>query len=428
MTALPRLPLTRNIQANQPPLDFAAYEQADGYRAVRDTLGHVDPATLIQLVIDSGLGGCGGGGFPTGKKWQLMPRRAERPGPRYFVVNADEMEPGTFKDRLLLEGDPHQMIEGIILSAYAVQADIAYIFVRGEYIIAIERLTHAVAEAEAAGLLGRNILGSGFDLSIQVHSGAGRYICGEETALLNSLEGRRAIPRAKPPFPQVSGLWGRPTVVNNVETICNVPHIVRYGADWYRSLGRNGAAGTKIFGVSGRVRHPGAFELPMGTPMREMIEEHAGGMKDGYRLCAILPGGASTAFLLEDQIDVPMTFAAMAGRGTRLGTGTAIILDDRTCPVGFIANLQQFFARESCGWCAPCRDGLPWVERTLKAIEVGQGQASDLEILQEMTDNLGPGRTFCALAPGAMASLQSGITYFKATFEQHIEMGSCPWT
>jgi NADH-quinone oxidoreductase subunit F len=428
MSAIPTLPLTRNIRPHAAPLDRESYEQADGYLAVRDTLGKVDPASLIALIAASGLGGCGGGGFPTGRKWQLMPNKDQRPGPRYLVINADEMEPGTFKDRLLLEGDPHQMIEGIILSAYALQADHAYIFVRGEYVTAIERLERAIAEAEAAGLLGANILGSGFDLSVQVHGGAGRYICGEETALLNSLEGRRAIPRSKPPFPQVNGLWGCPTIVNNVETICNVPHIVRYGADWYRGLGVNGAVGTKIYGVSGRVRHPGTFELPMGTPMREMIEDRAGGMKEGYRLTAVLPGGASTAFLMADHLDVPMTFADMAKHGTRLGTGTAIVLDDKTCPVGFIANLQQFFARESCGWCAPCRDGLPWVERTLKSIEAGEGRAGDLDILLEMTDNLGPGRTFCALAPGAMASLQSGLQHFGPVFEQHIATKACPWT
>ncbi|MDD2877842.1 MAG: NADH-quinone oxidoreductase subunit NuoF [Acidiphilium sp.] len=428
MSAIPTKPLTRNITRGEIPLDIASYERADGYVAVRDTLGKVDPAAIVQMITDSGLGGCGGGGFPTGRKWQLMPTRAQRPGPRYFVVNADEMEPGTFKDRLLLEGDPHQMIEGIILSAYAVQADVAFIFVRGEYVTAIERLNIAIAQAAAAGLLGANIFGSGYNLSIQVHGGAGRYICGEETALLNSLEGKRAIPRSKPPFPQINGLWGCPTIVNNVETVCNVPHIVRYGTDWYRGLGANGAVGTKIYGVSGRVNRPGTFELPMGTSMRAMIDDCAGGMKDGYRLRAVLPGGASTGFLPEDQMDVPMTFADMAKRGTRLGTGTAIVLDDRTCPVGFIANLQQFFARESCGWCAPCRDGLPWVERTLKSIETGTGVARDLDILTEMTDNLGPGRTFCALAPGAMASLQSGLKYFGDVFRQHIDSRACPWT
>ncbi len=421
------LPLTRNIRKEEPPLDFAGYVRADGYAAVRGTLGQRAPADVVREVAESGLGGCGGGGFPTGRKWQAMPSRAARPGKRYFIVNADEMEPGTFKDRLLLEGDPHQLIEGIILSAYAVEADIAYIFVRGEYVKAIALLEQAMAETQAAGLLGQNILGSGFNLSIYIHAGAGRYICGEETALLNSLEGKRAVPRAKPPLPMISGLWGCPTVVNNVETVCNVPHIVRNGAEWYRGLGRDGESGTKIFGVSGRVKRPGAFELPMGMPMREMIEEHAGGMKPGYALRAVLPGGASTGFVMEPDIDVNMSFSAMAALGNRLGTGTAIVLDDRTCPIGFLANLQHFFAQESCGWCAPCRDGLPWVEQTLKAIEAGRGEAGDLDLLSEMTDNLGPGRTFCALAPGAMASLQTGLTFFREAFETHIHARTCPW-
>jgi NADH-quinone oxidoreductase subunit F len=420
-------PLTRNIVANRPPLDIVAYQKVDGYQVVRNTVGHTDPGDVVRLVSESGLGGCGGGGFPTGRKWQLMPSVSDRPGNRYFIVNADEMEPGTFKDRVLLEGDPHQLIEGIILSAYAVQANIAYIFVRGEYNVAIDRLNHAIAETEAAGLLGDNILGSGYNLTLHVHGGAGRYICGEETALLNSLEGRRAIPRAKPPFPQVSGLWGCPTIVNNVETICNIPHIVRHGVDWYRSLGRNGEAGTKIYGVSGRVKYPGAFELPMGTPMRELIENYAGGMKNGYGLRAVLPGGASTGFILDQDIDVAMSNAAMAAIGNRLGTGTAIVMDDQTCPVGFMANLQHFFAQESCGWCAPCRDGLPWVEQTLKAIEAGRGEMADLEMLEEMTNNLGPGRTFCALAPGAMASLKTGLTYFRDELKQHIQTKSCSW-
>jgi NADH-quinone oxidoreductase subunit F len=421
-------PLTRNIDARRGPLDLAGYQKSGGYQAVRATLGHADPAELIATVAASGLGGCGGGGFPTGRKWQAMPTRAERPGARYFIVNADEMEPGTFKDRLLLEGDPHQLIEGIILSAYAVQADIAYIFIRGEYSRAITLLENAVAEAEAAGYLGHNILGSGFDLAIHVHAGAGRYICGEETALLNALEGRRAIPRAKPPLPQISGLFGCPTIVNNVETVCNIPHIVNNGVAWYQTLGRDGAAGTKIFGVSGRVNNPGAYELPMGTPLREMIEDHAGGMKNGFAFRALLPGGASTGFMLDSQLDTPMSFAGMAATGNRLGTGTAIVLDDRTCPVAFIANLQHFFAQESCGWCAPCRDGLPWVEQTLQAIESGDGEAADLDLLSEMTDNLGPGRTFCALAPGAMASLKTGLAFFRDDFVRHIQHRACPWT
>jgi NADH-quinone oxidoreductase subunit F len=419
-------PLTQNIRPGHPPLDLAGYRGAGGYETLRATLGRVAPADIIATVTASGLAGCGGGGFPTGRKWQAMPDPATRPGPRYFIINADEMEPGTFKDRLLLEGDPHQLLEGLILSAYAVQADHGIIFIRAEYIAAIKRLTQAVAEAEAAGLLGENIFGSGFNLHVHVHASGGRYICGEETAMLNALEGKRAIPRAKPPLPQTSGLFGHPTVVNNVETICNIPHIISRGVDWYKSLGLNGAAGTKIFGVSGRIKNPGAYELPFGTPMRALIEDHAGGMRPGFSFRALLPGGASTGFMEDAALDTPMTFAAFAAAGNRLGTGTAIVLDDRTCPVAFIANLQKFFARESCGWCAPCRDGLPWVEQVLNTIEAGEGAARDLELLQEMTGYLGPGRTFCALAPGAMASLKTGLACFAQDFSDHIK-GGCKW-
>ena len=401
----------------------------DSYRfeVARQIIGKVDRNYLLDVVEQSGLAGCGGGSFPTGRKWRLYPPQSERPGPRYFIINADEMEPGTFKDRLLLEDETSLLIEGIILSAYILDANECYVFVRGEYQLAIERLMAGIEQAKMAGLLGTDILGSKFCLDIHVHRGAGRYICGEETALLNSLEGRRPVPRAKPPYPQVSGLWGAPTIVNNVETVANIPNIIKNGAQWYRSLGRNGGVGTKIFGVSGRVMRPGTYELPMGTIMRELIEDHAGGMRSGYRLRAVLPGGASTAFLSAEQLDTPMTPAAMMKSGTRLGTGTAIILDDQTCPVGFIANLQRFFARESCGFCTPCRDGLPWVSQILDRIEAGKGRAEDLDRLSDLQNTLAAGNTFCALAPGAMASLQSGLSLFRDDFVRHIEQGACPW-
>jgi NADH-quinone oxidoreductase subunit F len=406
------MPLTANIQAGRVPFDIIAYQAAGGYKAARDTIGHIPPADVVRIVAESGLGGCGGGGFPTGRKWQAMPSRAKRPGRRYFIVNADEMEPGTIKDRYLMEGDPHLLIEGILLAAYAVEADQAYIFVRGEYVLPIARLRAAIAEARAAGLLG--------GLEIHVHEGAGRYICGEETALLNSLEGKRAVPRAKPPLPQESGLFGCPTVVNNVETICNVPHIVHHGAAWFRGLGVNGEAGTKIFAVSGRVRRPGVYELPVGTKLRTLIEDCAGGMRDGYTLRAVLPGGASTAFLGPDALDTPLSIPGMAAAGSRLGTGNVMVLDDRTCPIGFMRSLQHFFAQESCGWCAPCRDGLPWVEQILAAIEAGQGSQADLALLAQMPAQMGPGRTFCGLAPGAMASLSSGLILFAEELQRHV--------
>ncbi|HEY7297987.1 MAG TPA: NADH-quinone oxidoreductase subunit NuoF [Xanthobacteraceae bacterium] len=420
-------PLTQNIRSGEDPLDFAGYVRAGGYAAVRKALTGMAPNEVIEEVTASNLRGRGGAGFPTGRKWSATPMGSGAPRPKYLVVNADEMEPGTFKDRLLMEGDPHQLIEGIILASFAIEASIAYIFLRAEYVLAAQRLERAIAEDYAAGHLGRNILGSGFDLDVHLHTSAGRYICGEETALLTALEGKRAIPRAKPPYPQTSGLWGKPTVVNNVETLANVPHIVNRGAAWFRGLARGEDGGTKIFGASGRVKRPAAWELPMGTPIREILDEHAGGMRDGYRFRALLPGGASTGFLLEQHLDVPMDFTSVEKAGSRLGTGTMIILDDRTCPIGMLRNLEHFFAQESCGWCTPCRDGLPWTERTLAAIEAGNGEAHDLEVLAAHVNFLGPGKTFCAHAPGAMEPLGAGLKYFRDDFDRHISDKRCPW-
>ena len=420
-------PLTQNIRTGEPPLDLAGYEKVGGYQALRKALKSLAPREVAQAVTDSKLRGRGGAGFPTGQKWSFVPRGKDSPGPKYLVVNADEMEPGTFKDRLLLEGDPHQMIEATIVSSYAIEATTAYLFVRGEYVLAIERLQRAAAEAASRGYLGRNILGSEFSLELHIHSSAGRYICGEETALMTSLEGQRAIPRAKPPYPQAAGAWGRPTVVNNVETLCNVPHIVNRGAQWFRDLSAGADSGTKIYGASGRVKRPGAWELPMGTPLREILEEHAGGMREGFALRALLPGGASTGFLTAEHLDVAMDFTTVEKFGSRLGTGTVIVLDDRTCPIGMLRNLEHFFAQESCGWCTPCRDGLPWTERLLDAIERGEGQEEDLELLAMHTRFLGMGKTFCAHAPGAMAPLETGLQYFRDDFERHLAAKRCPW-
>ena len=419
--------LTKNIRTGREPPAFAEYQKAGGYQALRKALKQMTPAEVQQAVKDAALRGRGGAGFPTGVKWGFVPRGDDAPRPKYLVANADEMEPGTFKDRLLMEGDPHQLIEGMAIAAYAIEADAAYIFLRAEYRLAAERLRRAIAEAYEHGFLGKNILRSGYSLELHLHTSAGRYICGEETALLNALEGKRPIPRAKPPFPQLSGLWGMPTVVNNVETLCNVPHIVNHGAAWYKGLSRGKDGGTKIYGVSGRVKRPGAWELPMGTTVREILEEHAGGMRDGFRLRGLLPGGASTDFLTEAHLDVPMDFDSVQAAGSRLGTGTMIILDDRTCPVGMVRNLEHFFAQESCGWCTPCRDGLPWVERILDDIEQGRGTWEDLDLLAMHTEFLGPGKTFCAHAPGAMEPLQSALKYFREDFERHIREGRCPY-
>jgi NADH-quinone oxidoreductase subunit F len=419
-------PLTHSIAPEKAPPDLAQYEKAGGYAALRKAL-RMAPGEVTAAVKEANLRGRGGAGFPTAQKWSFVPMGDDASHPKYFICNADEMEPGTFKDRLLLEGNPHQLIEGMIVSAYAVQADVGYIFLRWAYKLAAQRLEQAIAEAYHRGYLGRNIAGSAYSLELHLHVSAGRYMCGEETALLNALEGKRANPRAKPPYPQVSGLWGKPTVVNNVETLCCVPHIVNKGAAWFKNLSRSGDGGTKLYGVSGRVKKPGLWELPMGTSIREILEEHAGGMRDGYRLRGLLPGGASTDFMIADHLDVAMDFDSMQAAGSRLGTGTMIILDDKTCPVGMLHNLEHFFAQESCGWCTPCWSGLSWVEQILKGLEDGKGEASDLERLQSHARLLSPGHTFCALAPGAAEPLQSGLKYFRDDFDRHIREKRCPW-
>jgi NADH-quinone oxidoreductase subunit F len=419
-------PLTANIRPDN-PMDIGEYERAGGYQSVRKALKGMTPKEVQEVVKNSNLRGRGGAGFPTGMKWSFVPMSDDAPRPKYIVVNADEMEPGTFKDRLLLEGNPHQLVEAVIASGYAVQADIAYIFLRREYTKAAQLLKKSIAEAYQAGYLGKNILGSGYSLELHLHISEGRYICGEETALMNALEGRRAVPRAKPPFPQVCGLWGKPTVVNNVETFANIPHIINNGVQWYHGLSLSDDDGTKIYGVSGRVKRPGAWELPMGTTMREIMEEHAGGMRRGYALRGIIPGGASTDFLLEEHLDVKMDYGSVQKAGSRLGTGTMIILDDRTCPVGMVLNFSRFFARESCGWCTPCREGLPYIVHLLEAIENGEGRFEDIAVLEEHCKLLGPGNTFCALAPGAVEPLQSALKYFREDFELHIRRKRCPW-
>ena len=420
-------PLTRNIRDGMEPLGIKEYVKLGGYRSVHKALKQMAPKEIVDLVTASNLRGRGGAGFPTGQKWSTVPMGDDVPRPKYLVVDADEMEPGTFKDRYLMEGDPHQLIEGIIVGAYAVQADIAYIFVRHEYARPAERLIRAIAEAYDDGYLGRDILGSGFNLRLHLHMSAGRYICGEGTAMLNSMEGGRAVPRHRLPHPTVAGLWGKPTNINNAETLCNVPHIVNNGAEWFKGLSRCKDGGTKIYGVSGKVKKPGARELPMGTPIREILEEHAGGMRDGVKFRAVIPGGASTEFLLEEHLDVAMDYDSVSKAGSRMGTGTMIVLDDHTCPVGIVHNLESFFARESCGWCTPCREGLPWGAKILKDIEEGRGQPDDLARLELLGKDLWLGRTFCALAPGAMEPLRSALVHFREDFERHIREKRCPW-
>lgn len=408
-------------------MSLAEVEKTGGYQGLRKALTQMTPEAVTALVLEANLRGRGGAGFPTGRKWSFVPMGPDAPKPKYLVVNADEMEPGTFKDRLLMEGDPHLLIEGIVIAAYAVQAGIGYIFLRHAYATARHRLSRAIAEARDRGYLGRNILGSGFDFELHLHLSAGRYICGEETALLNALEGKRATPRPKPPFPPVVGLWGKPTVANNAETMCNLAGIVRKGAAWFHGLSRVPDGGTKMYGASGKLRRPGAWELPLGVTIREVLEEHAGGMRDGLKIRAILPGGASTDLLTPEKLDVPMDFNSMKEAGSRLGTGTIVVIDEETCIVGLLNNLMRFFAHESCGWCTPCREGIVWTANLLRAIEEGRGKPGDIERLKHHTRMLAPGHTFCAFAPGAMEPLQSALTLFEDDFQRHIRNGRCPW-
>ncbi|MCY0790565.1 NADH-quinone oxidoreductase subunit NuoF [Morganella morganii] len=414
-------PLTWRLRDDHQPVWLDEYRSKNGYAGAERALNGMAPDEITGLVKDAGLKGRGGAGFSTGLKWSLMPKD-ESMNIRYLLCNADEMEPGTYKDRLLMEQLPHLLVEGMLISAFALKAYRGYIFLRGEYIEAAKHLRHAIEEAKAAGLLGKNILGSGFDFELFVHTGAGRYICGEETALINSLEGRRANPRSKPPFPASSGVWGKPTCVNNVETLCNVPAILAHGKEWYIGLseGKSTDAGTKLMGFSGRVKNPGVWELPFGTTAREILEDYAGGMRDGLTLKAWQPGGAGTDFLTQDHLDLPMDFEHIGKAGSRLGTALAMAVDNEINMVSLTRNLEEFFARESCGWCTPCRDGLPWSVKILRAIEKGEGQPGDIETLEQLCRFLGPGKTFCAHAPGAVEPLQSAIKYFRDEFEAGI--------
>ncbi|MFT6343216.1 MAG: NADH-quinone oxidoreductase subunit F [Paraglaciecola sp.] len=416
-------PLSQYLDLSNPQ-NLRTYQSTGGYEGFKNAL-KMQPQEVQQRVSEAKLKGRGGAGFMTGMKWSFVPMGEDAPKNKYLVCNADEMEPGTFKDRWLMEGAPHLLIEGMMIAAYAIGADVAYIFLRGEYRLCGERLQQAIDEAEASGLLGDNINDSQYSLKLHLHTSAGRYICGEETALINALEGKRANPRAKPPFPQVVGLFGRPTIVNNCETLCNLPGILKSGVEWYSQLSGGADAGSKIFGISGRVKHAGLWELPMGTTARQILEL-AGGMQHGLTLRGWLPGGASTDFLMPEHLDIPMEYDAIAKAGSRMGTGVIVALDDQHCPVGMILNLLKFFAQESCGWCTPCRDGLPWAVEILSRIEAGHGAQDDLDTLQQLCGFMWIGKTFCALAPGAVEPLRSGMKYFADDFQQHIDHKGCP--
>lgn len=421
-------PLIGRVQEVGGLVSLSDYESGGGYTAAKKALTQMTPAEIIDLVREANLRGRGGAGFPTGVKWGFAKSEPQTPGYKYLVCNGDEMEPGTFKDRYLIEFNPHSLVEGMILGSYAIGAEKAYVFLRGEYHEPNRQLARAIGEAREKNYLGKSIFGSDFNLDLRIHLSGGRYICGEETALLNALEGKRGQPRYKPPFPPASGAWGRPTIVNNVETLCNVPAIVRNGAQWYHDLGLTEDSGTKIYGISGRVKQPGLWELPMGTPIRELVDVHAGGMQEGYKLRGVLPGGASTDYLVEEHFDLPMDYKTIQDAGSRMGTGTMILMDDSICPVDMARNLQHFFAQESCGFCTPCREGLPWVEDLLADIENGKGEPGDLELLEQNAQYIGaPGNTFCLHATGAIEPLQSALKYFREDFEHHIEHKNCPY-
>ncbi len=415
-------PLTwRYTKAGKAVLDIKEYEALEGYAALKKAAA-MQPTDVQAEVKASNLRGRGGAGFPTGIKWSLIPMGPDA-GQKYLVCNADEMEPGTFKDRMLMEELPHQLVEAMVLAAYAIGATKGYIFLRGEYILAGERLNAAIEQAKAAGYIGDNLLGTGFNFELHVHLGAGRYICGEETALINCLEGRRANPRTKPPFPQQAGAWGKPTIVNNVETLMNIPAILLRGAEWFKGLsqGKSPDSGTKMYGISGRAKITGLWELPIGTTGRELLYTLGGGMADGYELMCWLPGGASTDFLMPEHLDLAMDYDTIGKAGSRMGTALIMVVDDKQNIISAVRNLEQFFARESCGWCTPCRDGLPWTVKILESIEAGEGQDGDIQTLQQLTRFLGPGKTFCAHAPGAMEPLQSALKFFPAEFSKGIK-------
>jgi len=405
-------------------LTFDEYRGEDGFKSLARALGEMSPNDVQQAVIDSGLRGRGGAGFPTGRKWSFVPR--DLPGPRYLICNADEMEPGTYKDRVLLEQNPWLLIEGMALTCYALGVNHAFIFIRRGYEQAAANLRQGISEARRAGFLGKDILGSDFSLELDVHQSAGRYICGEETALINALEGIRANPRAKPPFPAVKGLWGQPTVVNNVETLANIPAIIAQGPAWWKGLAATPeAAGTKLFCISGHVRNTECFELPLGITLGEIIDGPCGGMRPGSSFKACIPGGASTPFLTHEHWGVAMDFDPVVKAGSRLGTGGIIVFDQNTCMVAATLNLIRFFARESCGWCTPCREGLPFVRHILERIENGQGAMDDMPILRDHVRQLN--YAFCALAPGAMGPVEGLLRLFEDEVRDHIVKGKCPF-
>ncbi len=400
------------------------YERRGGYQAAKKALREMTPEQVIELVKTSGLQGRGGAGFPTGMKWSFMPK--DTPKPKYLVCNADESEPGSFKDRILLERGPHQLLEGILIGAWATGASRTFVYVRGEYAQPAAELQRAVDEAYAKGYLGRNVMRSGFQHDVLVVRGAGAYICGEETGLLESLEGKKGQPRKKPPFPAEYGAFGMPTTVNNVETFCHVPHIVSKGADWFRSFGTEKSPGSTIFGVSGHVVRPGLYELPLGTRLDEIVFEHAGGVPDGRKIKGVIPGGMSMPILPAGQLDVPMANEFLRERKTMLGTGGVMVMDETTCMVRVGCVIGWFFRDESCGQCTQCREGTGWIHKIMQRIERGAGTREDLDLLLDIASKM-EGQTICAFADAAAWPVQGLLRHFREDFETHVRERKCPF-
>ncbi len=401
---------------------LAAYEDQGGYAGLRKALA-MPPEEIVEAVKASNLRGRGGAGFPTGMKWGFIPQ--DNPKPKYLVVNADESEPGTCKDIPLMMASPHTLVEGVIISSYAIRANTAFIYVRGEVLHVVRRLHRAVQEAYESGHLGKDIHGSGYDLDLIVHAGAGAYICGEETALLDSLEGRRGQPRLRPPFPAVAGLYASPTVINNVESIASVPSIIDRGAEWFSAMGTEKSKGYGIFSVSGHVAKPGQFEAPLGITLRKLIEL-AGGIREGRELKFWTPGGSSTPILTAEHLDIPLDFEAIADAGSMLGTRALQIFDDTTCVVRAVLRWTEFYKHESCGKCTPCREGTWWLAQTLARLEQGRGSEEDLHLMVDQCENI-LGRAFCALGDGATSPITSSVEYFKDEYLQHLTHGGCPF-
>ena len=403
---------------------LAGYEAQGGYKALRKILTDpIPPQSVIETVKDSGLRGRGGAGFPTGLKWSFMPDREKDPRTRYMAVNADESEPGTCKDRVIMREDPHGLVEGCLIAAWAMGLDAVYIYVRGEYRLPYDRVAAAIAEARAAGLVGQDILGSGFSCEIHMHKGAGAYICGEETGLMESLEGKRGHPRPKPPFPAGFGLWGQTTTVNNVETIFNVPFIMDRGAEWFRTLGTENSPGNFLCGISGHVESPGVYEVPLGMPARQIMDEFAGGVWKGRELKAWIPGGSSTGFLKPDAIDTPMDHDSIKAAGSMFGTGAMIVLDETASVVRSALVLMNFYEHESCGQCSQCREGTQWLAQVFQRLHDGEGREEDLELLRGIANGMAPGKTICALSDAAAIPTHSVLRNFADEIEEYVREG-----